>query len=238
MLGSSLRFPSQEASAEDRAAFRQKLLERGKDFGVTLMPGDDPAEREAFYRSLGVPDSADAYEMPEIEGDDDVRFDPTEALALRSAAKELGLTNKQYKGLIETAAKGRMEEAREQVQAARAAQKELKGEWGEAYPARMHQLEGFLKANNAPPELIEVIGNGSVSPASARFLHRMMEAFGGEAGEISAQGKGQESSVLTPGEALARADEIYSKLQQMNPGDPDYNALVRKRAEYIGRSNG
>jgi len=235
-LGSSLRFPSKEAGAEDRAAFRQKLLERGKEYGVTLMPGEDPAEQEAFYRSLGVPDSEDGYEMPEIEGDDDVHFDPTEAIALRAKAKELGMTTKQYKGIVEAAAKGRMEAARAEVQAARQMQQQLRGEWGEAYETRMGQLHDFLATNGAPKGLVDVVGQGAIDPESARWLYQVMESFGGEAGEISAQGKAGNAAVVTPQEALARADEIFNKLQNMNPGDPDYVTLSKKRVDYIRRA--
>ncbi len=235
-LGASLRFPSKEAGPEDRAAFRQKLLERGKDYGVTLMPGDDPAEQAAFYKTLGVPDSEDGYEMPEIEGDDDVHFDPTEAIALRATAKELGLTTKQYKGIIEAAAKGRMEQARADVQAAREGQKQLRGEWGEAYETRMGHLQEFLVLNDAPRGLIEVVKQGTIDAHSAKWLYNIVESFGGEASEISHQGKGGQSAVLTPSEALARADEIFNRLQNMNPGDPEYVELSKKRVDYIRRA--
>lgn len=235
-LGASLRFPSKEAGPEDRAAFRQKLLERGKDYGVTLMPGDDPAEQEAFYKSLGVPESEDGYEMPDIEGDDEVHFDPTEAIALRSKAKELGLTTKQYKGIVEAAAKGRMEQARQDVLAAREGQKALRGEWGEAYDTRMGHLQQFLELNDAPRGLIEVVKQGTIDAHSAKWLYNIVESFGGEAAEISGQGKTSDRAVLTPHEALARADELFNRLQNMNPGDPEYVELSKKRVDYIRRA--
>lgn len=236
MLGSSLRFPSKEAGAEDIAAFRAKVLERGKDYGITMMPGDSPEEQAKFYAALGVPDNEDGYELPEIAGDDDVSFDPTEAMLLRSTAKELGLTKKQYKGLVEVAAKGRMEAARGEVQAVREAQRQLKTEWGEAFDQRMHGLTEFLSMNGAPAGLVDAVKGGNIDPGSAKWLYGIMEAMGGEASEITNQGKTGQNSIITPSEANDRAEEIFRKMQDMNPGSAEYQELMKKRVDYIRRA--
>ena len=70
------------------------------------------------------------------------------------------------------------------------------------------------------------------------WLHNLAKAVSGEGGNLELQGqKTNQGGKLDPQEAMARADELYTQIMAMNQGDPRYDALVKKRFEYIKMAN-
>ena len=236
-LGNSIRVPSHEAGDEDRAAFRKRILEVGADYGVTAIPGEDETEREAFYRSMGVPDDAEGYEIPTLE-DPDVNVDMSEAATLRAKAKELGMTKKQYGEFVKAAAQGRLEAAKGAMQRRDAEHATLHKEWGQAYEQRFNQIERFLDINGAPKLLQQAVKGRQVDAETSRWLHGMMESLGGETSEIAAQGKGGNGASLTPAEALDRMSEIEKRMDSVSPGSEEYQSLIKRRVELMRVANG
>jgi hypothetical protein len=101
----------------------------------------------------------------------------------------------------------------------------------------MEQMQEFLAISEGPQSLIEAIQQGTIDPDSARWVYNMMQTMGGEASELSGQGKGAASPMLTSAEALERFDEISRKMGDMSPGSPDYQDLMVKRTKYMQMAN-
>lgn len=234
-LGRSLRLPSKEAGEADRKAFRQRVLELGKDYGVVALPGEGE-DATGFYAAAGRPAKPEEYEVPDGK-DLGVEFDQTEANQFRAIAHEAGLSKKQFKGIVDKMARTRAAAALTAKNAADAAQAELKGEWGEAYDARIADTARRLELHGAPPALIAAWKNGRVDAGSARWLHAVMDAFGDEPTELQKQGKRPGGTTLTPEEAMARVEEVENRMKNMQPGDPEYPALVQRRVQLIERAN-
>jgi len=234
-LGNSVRIPSKEAGAEDRKAFRERLLAVGPEYGVMPIPGegDDPG---AFHAALGRPEKPEGYELPEYD-DAEYEVDLSEAEAMRPVAHQLGLSNAQFKGLVKAATDANMAKQMEQIRAQQADQAALKKEWGAAHHQRMGQLEKFLTVNNAPKNLMAAVKNGGLDSHSAKWLYNIMETIGGEASEITAQGKGGGSNVLTPSEALSRVGEIEKRMNEIPQGAEEYKQLMARRIDLLRIAN-
>lgn len=231
-LGTSVRIPSREAGPEDRAAFRKRMLEVGTDHGLTVVPeeGEDTA---AFYRALGAPAKPEEYELPEFKDPEFGEVDFSEADALRPVAHQLGISKRQFKGLVEAATKANLAEQGAVLRRQQADRAALEKEWGAAHPIRMTALAKFLEINQAPQPLRAAVEDGIIDSGSAKWLYAMMETLGGEAAEIAAQGKGAGRNILTPTEAIERVAEIEKKMMTMPQGSDEYNTLMRRRIELI-----
>jgi hypothetical protein len=234
-LGNSIRIPSREAGDEDRKAFRERILTIGKEYGVAPIPGEgeDPS---AFHAVIGRPDKPEGYELPTYE-DPEFEVDLTEADELRPIAHKLGVTNVQFKGLVKAATDANIARQTEQIRRQQADQATLKKEWGAAYTMRMNQLKTFLTVNGAPPNLKAAVDSGAVDSHSAKWLFGIMESIGGEAAEVGSQGKAGSGTSLTPGEAMARVEEIEKRMSGMSQGTEEYLQLMGRRLELLAMSN-
>jgi hypothetical protein len=230
-LGNSVRIPSREAGPEDRKAFRDRVLAFGKDFGITAIPGEGE-DAAAFHAALGRPDKPEGYELP-VYDDPDGDVDMSDADALRPVAHQLGISKAQFKGLVKAATDANMATQREQMMRQKADQDGLKKEWGAAYTLRMTQLKNFLDINGAPPNLKAAIETGGIDSHSAKWIYNIMETIGGESAEVSGQGKGGNSTTLTPTEALDRVAEIEKRMQNMAQGTDEYTQLLGRRMDLL-----
>jgi hypothetical protein len=71
--------------------------------GLVKVPGEEATdeERAAFRKALGVPDAAEAYALPEgLELPEGVDLDDDTGRDFRRAAHELGLTDAQFQGVL------------------------------------------------------------------------------------------------------------------------------------------
>ena len=234
-LGNSLRFPSKEANDADRAAFRGKVIERGKDYGVTAVP-DFNNEEEAgkFHNAIGRPEKADFYTVPEIAEVDGLKFDASEAEALRPAFHKAGITQRQFETLIRGVAEMRLGAAKERQGVVRANGEKIKTAWGEAAPTKTAQVAKWLELNKAPANLVASVKASQVDAESLFWLHGLMQGFGGETTEIAGQ-QGSRTT-LTPSELWERVGEVERKINNLMPGDPEYQRLVEERIKLIERA--
>ena len=113
----------------------------GKLGNSIVKPGDDASddEREAFYKALGKPESADKYS---IEGD--------EAKLFREIAYKNNLTDEQAKALYQNLQEVSKNAAEQQkaIFAKQAAdtQKALQAEYGKDYPVKIEMLKRGVAA--------------------------------------------------------------------------------------------
>ena len=228
-LGTAIRPPGPEASEADR----QKFYSRIQEAAPNLIPRPDPEDPEAMNAlkdALGRPADAKGYTMPEIDGLDSERFG-----VAAPVFHDLGLTQEQVDGLTNWDMAMRAEgvaSGKAEITAARA---ELQREWGVTFEPRSAEIQNFMQNTDAPPGLVEAMGDGSVDNATMRWLHGLVKAVGGEGQTITNQ-QGGASDGLTPVEAKSRAGEITDRLIKMHPSDPEYKILQDKRIDYLRMS--
>lgn len=205
-----LRDPAALAKSYANAA-RMVGLDKGKV--LRLPDAEDAPEWGEVFGRLGRPEKPDGYELAAPEG-----LEP-EALSEAAAAfHAAGLSKKQAAAVMGVYAK-RLEQAQAaqaaQSEAARAAaERDLKAEWGNAFPERLHLAkraameaggEDFLKA-------LDESGLGN-NPVVLRALAKL----GAQIAEPNALkgGAGGMSGGLAPAEARAE----WERLQK----DPEWN---------------
>lgn len=228
MLGNSVRLPSKEAGEEGRKAFRLRVLEAGKDHGITALPGEGEDDAP-FFKVLGTPDKPEEYPLP-----DGVKAE-NEVATLLKLAHGAKLTKKQfsalYKGLDDQ--KKSLELVQEGVRTAD--QATLKEKWGEALETKRSELQELLKEHGAPADLLDAYTKGRVNAASMLWLHDKLTGLGGEAKDLSSQQR--TGGKLTPGEAYARVEEVEARLKKLDQGDPEYDALVKRRVDLLEQAS-
>jgi len=230
MIGGSVRLPSKEAGEEGRKAFRGRILEVGKDYGIVPVP-EGEEDDTPFFRSLGTPEKPTEYPLPEgvvAEG---------ELAKLLEVSHGAKLTKKQFSKLYE----GLDSVTKSQVQAQLAVKEQddgvLKKAWGAAYDERRAAVGAMLKSQNAPADLIAAFDAGKVNAASTMWLHDTLKAMGGEGTDLGKQGKRTTGGILSPDEALARLDEIDKRIEKTMVGDPEYDVLLQRRVQLIELAN-
>jgi len=207
------------------------VLEIGREHGIAAIPGEgeDPA---AFYSTLGRPAKPEDYTLPEYS-DEGIEVDFDEANALRPVAHQLGLTDKQFHGMVKAATDQRLEGFMDLQRRVAADKAVLTKAWGEATEMRLAQIEKFLEVNQAPAALVAAAKARNLDSASASWLYNLMDTMGGESAEVAAQGKRGGTNVLTPAEALERVGEIERKMADLPQGSEEYNHLMRRRIDLI-----
>lgn len=99
-IGSSIRIPSDEASAEDLQAFNEKIISKSNKLGYKLNM-DDEVSVNNTYQQLGAYDSADKYFDFFKEQNKETEFNADAITELSTFAKENRLTNNQFKALAD-----------------------------------------------------------------------------------------------------------------------------------------
>jgi hypothetical protein len=158
--------------------------------GKGIFPPDEHSnevEIKNFYRAIGVPDTPDGYKVDIPEEVQQYYQDEEMMNQARTAFHQLGLTPKQFAGIIAFDA-ARMKEADEALAAdpmafyeqalerampimAQEAEKQLRVKWGDAYDARLQLANAAITENTQEGEerdqLLERIGN---DPLVADFI--------------------------------------------------------------------
>jgi hypothetical protein len=159
--------------------FAEEHLKLKEQMDKSVIMPDDEASQEAldeFYKKLGRPEKADKYDLPaKVEG-----FEVPKDFAdsIRNTAFEMGLSQKQAKGLYEAQVKQYQTIANEITQAYKVAmedgEKQLKGEWRADYNANLEVARrGYQSfADQGIKELLNSTGIGN-HPEILKLFHRI-----------------------------------------------------------------
>lgn len=229
MIGSSVRIPSKEAGEDGRKAFRGRILEIGKDYGIVAAPAAEEDDTP-FFSALGRPAKSVEYKLPEgVKPEGDI-------LHVLEAAHAANMTQRQFDRLYNKfqATVSGQEQVRKQ--AYEKDQATLKAKWGEAHDTRRGELATMLETHGAPPDLQAAYKGNKMTAASILWLYDTLSAIGGEGTDLGSQGK-KTGGKLTPDEANARLLEVEARLDKLPPGDPEYQQLVNRRLELIAAAN-
>lgn len=173
------------------------------------------------YNRLGRPETADKYNIPEIELPDGVEIDPELQKAFKERAHELGLSDRQAAGIFQGYWKDVFDKQsnidnRNQI-AFDEAHKDLRREWGETYDRRL-TLSNRAIERFGGQEMSEFFKQAKLdqNPDIIRLFAKV-----GEEVLEDTELKGQGQAGQTPAEIDARIAEIYA-----NPTytDPNNNA--------------
>ena len=217
-LGRSITIPGEDASDEDKAAFRDKL--RKQVDGLVELPSDDDDEGwRNVWQQLGAPEEPTGYKLPEV---DDPLMTDERAQQLAAIAHKAGMTRRQLEAWMSDLMTAEAEAVEQQQAQREEAMGELRKEWGLAYKERLALAEK-MRAEffpHAEPD--------SLAPDDLKALAALGERFGKEGGEFRDQsGSG---ATMTPQDALVQISEIRNnpKHPYNNPQDPGYQAARDK----------
>jgi hypothetical protein len=162
------------------------------------LPGKDatPEQWSEFYKAIGAPDKAEAYELPVPEGDDgafaktaaewfkDAGLLPQQAQALASKWNEFATAQAQQAEQAEAARIQAMDTKN------RAEEQSLKTEWGQAHEANMElakrAVRQFIPGDKAP-DVITALEDKLGYAETIKLLH----SIGKGLGEHDAPGLGE-----------------------------------------------
>lgn len=227
-MGNSLRIPGENAGEDDWKAFNQKLVEKVPG----LMPKPGQENMEEVYAALGRPDKPEGYvyEPPE-----DVDL-PTDYEAFAKVAHKHGLSQAQFKGLLDDV----VGQSREQVEIAQAEHnqemKDLNNEWGMAYDKNVSAVKNFLKLTDAPEGIQNLIEEGAMSAAELKWIHSIATATKSPTELATHQSN---STVMTPQEARNQIQEILNNSDHpyWKPNDPRNRDAIDKMVQLQRMAN-
>lgn len=204
-------------------------------------PGDKATEAEirAFHRSLGVPETPDGYDLNIPEEVQQYYQDDELMAEARGTLHKLGLTPKQFAGVVALDA-ARMKRADESMKSdpmafyeqalelampvmAKEAEKTLRVKWGDAYEARL-QLANAAITENVPEgdernTLLERIGN---DPLVVDFLATVQNKHHTES-------HGIDTSLGTGSKYMSVDQQIQALMREPHYMDGKTNPAEHKR---------
>lgn len=218
-MGTSIRIPGPDAGDEAFKNFHAKLAEKVP--GLIPTPNPDSEEQMgALYDRMGRPKEAIGYEHPD-------GVDPTQMADFATLAHTLGLTKKQYKGMLTSL----LEHTTKKDEATNAnfdaGIRKLKQDWGIVYEDNLQLVQSVMKGTGAPKEFMELAANNKLPADSLVWLHAIGKQLGSEG--INFQ-KDESTTRLAPAEAKARADEIMDDMK-----GPYWDGGHPQHAEYVKR---
>ena len=220
LVGSSLRIPQPEAGDEARTEFLNKVIRHAPE--LMLKPEmENPEQSKEFFRTLGMPEEPDGYQNPE-----DLSLNADVENELRTVLHEAGVTNAQYQNIMAAFAQ-RETETRENFDNMRKQQEEeLKGKWGQTFDERTE----FAKKINE--QFYPGRDFDSLTTADIEGLYQVHKAVNGQKPQGATQ-PATPSDKLPPAEAMRRANEIMNNPEYWDQANPNQQALVQKRLEYL-----
>lgn len=218
-VGSSIRPPGPDASAEAKKDFYDKLVKHAPHL-VPLTDGDAEAEK-IVWNKLGRPTDPKEYDFKPPEDT------PVDVEALRAAAVKLGLTKAQFKAASEAA----VENTRKSNDSTKADRDALKTEWGQAYQPKLAAAAATAAKLKAPESVIKAITEGKLSSAQLKLWDNITSAMGGEGTQIGKQQGGAGAGVPTPAEAEQQIQEIMARPEYFSRNSPERPRLIAKVLE-------
>jgi CRISPR/Cas system CSM-associated protein Csm2 small subunit len=173
----------------------QKYIELRQESASALKPlGEDatPEEREAYYQRLGVPETPDAYELPEHEADKSAAGNF--AKLAKSANLDKTQAKAMYEAIMDNAVERRNQAAEAHNKQIAEAEKALKDQYGEETEKVLNRTTQFITEAGSKDLLdrIDRAGLGS-DPELITLLHKAA-LIQGEDGLDRGDGTGAQNS--------------------------------------------
>ena len=226
LVGNSIRIPSSEAGTEDMQTFYTTMQEKVP--GLMVKPDlTDDAAMAAVMTSLGTPEAAEGYAIPEVKG---MEITDERKKFLKDTAFSSGLTAKQFEKWVKdihTADSQAITARKESTQQEIAG---LRNEWGTAFENKYAKTIKIAEATGAPPEVIKALKEQTAGVATIKWFDGLAGALGSEDFQLATLPAGEGG--ITPSEARERASEIRNKLNTIDQSNPEYQNLLKKMMDF------
>jgi len=164
-------------------------------------PGENPSAEEvaSYHKAIGVPDSADGYEITKPDLPENFNYDEEFEQYYRKSMKEHGVpkaaAEAAYQDIMKFGKDKYTNAIQERDQEAEESQKALKAEWGSKFDENIIKRDRAIKrfAGDGAEELIQDANN---IPAVSRVFHRVFEAMG-EGFFVKGEAPQQKSETIT-----------------------------------------
>ena len=225
-LGSAIRVPSEDASAEDK----QKFFDKVQKHAPHLMPRPEAGNQEqmdAVLTALGRPDEATGYEnvdVPEGLAFDDARMD-----AFKGLAHKHGLTKDQFNGVLGDVLAMDAQSNTEMNEAVVTSRQAVEQEWGATFKDREAQAIAAAEATGAPEAVIQMAKEGKIGGDTLKWMHALATKIGGGEGNAN-HDNGNNSGRMTPVEAEAQISDIMNNRQHpyWDAHHPEHQSAIKK----------
>ena len=229
LVGRGLYQPSEGAGEQAEADWMAKVVEQTKGRMIPVPSESDPAAMAAYNKALGVPEDADGYTIELPEGAPEGFLPDGRSKAMREAAHRAGIPPKQFSALARDVLAMDLDGHRAQLAKVEGEQAKLREEWGETLEARYKKIEGLLaKIPNVSEDLRQAAANRSLPADAAQLFYYMASSVGGEGAEIAGQ-QGGGKSLESPGDAVAKIEEIMSNPEYWDKRSSRQPGLQRER---------
>lgn len=218
--GASIRIPTENASAEDKAAFHQKLMNKVPE----LMIKPDMEDQDSitnFMQQIGMP--ADATGYSDVTGDE-IGFAEGQLDEIKQLSATAGLTRDQYEALATAIGKAVYLQQGEVQAKHKQGMDALTEEWGLAAEAKYQQSLDFAKNAGAPESLVSMLENKTADAGTVKWLNGLANSVG-ESSTVTEQPAGSPMP-MTPYEAQQQITEILS-----NKEHPYHKSEPRAKAK-------
>ncbi len=199
-IGTGLYQPGNDAGSEDWGKFTNKAIELSGDRLIPRPDLEDSEQRNALFRTLGMPEDAKGYEFADIEGAPELATARKEFLS--GIALEIGLTKSQLKTLDQKVREVDLNSMNDAQASHDNGLKELKQEWGFAYDERVFAAKK-IAATFFPHLDVET----NFGAEELKAFQSISKQLGGGSKEFRDQGN-QHSDLITPLEAADKIAEI------------------------------
>ena len=182
------------------------------------IPGKDE-DWGPFWDKIGRPPAADQYELPEVEGADQLSQNPDDAANYAKKAHELGLTQRQMAGLWQHYQKSAVEYMNgfQEQQAAENQQGQLalQKEWGQAYDQKLSEAQAAVKEFGSD-ELVNLLNDTGFGdhPVLIKAFASIGEAMRND--KMYGRGDDMRSGALSPGMAQQEIADLNLNAEFMN----------------------
>ena len=228
MIGSSIRRPSDDASEDAINSYYERVLQ---DPNLVRIPAESE-DLTPLYQKLGMPENAEGYSLPEIEG-----FEPESSVTdgFKKFAHEIGLTNNQASKLHEFLGNEEINAGNHTEGMVKKGIHSLEKEWGPAFKENIESAQNMAKSFGEDfVNYLNATGQGN-----AEQMIKLMYNLSKTGMEPTMPMGGRPSGALTPGEAMEQASEIRNNMSHPynNPMDQGHQAALDKMTKLFEYAN-
>lgn len=222
-MGTGVFAPGQGADDEQWNKFYNKVNDIAP--GLTRIPvSEDDEGWNAVYNKLGRPEDATGYETPQINISDNEALDQSDyEEAFKEVSHSLGLSGKQYAGIMKWIGDRTVEKMSAGAQARDEAVNALKSEWGDATDARIERVKELIGkfGGEGVGQALGELGN---NPQVLMMLDKMADSIMEEKSlENYGGGGADQRSDIEAEIATLRQNDAF-----LNNKNPDHDRVVKR----------
>lgn len=223
LQSNQVSIPSEDASAEKRDEFLKDLQQKIPD----LVYVGEGADMSKIHDRMGRPADATGYTLGEIPDPLKDNF-----ANLSAKAHELGMSDKQMKGITDTIVTSFNANMDIAAAAQDDAAKLFAKEFGDGAGVKKEAAANFAKSLGFDEGLIGAIKSGAIGVDNMKAFDKIMEGFESPGPRIGDE-HGTEFTHLTPAQAELQIDQLLNNKEHpyWDSSSPAHDAAVQKMVE-------